>query len=37
MLFEVRPDLFPAGMLTETEACLWDLYLSDLAAQTPGG
>lgn len=31
MLFELRPDLFPAGLLTDTEACLWDLYLTDLA------
>ena len=30
MLFELRPDLFPEGWLTDVELCLWDLYLTDL-------
>ncbi len=29
MLFEVRPDLFPQGRLTDLELELWSLYLDD--------
>lgn len=32
MLFELRPDVFPQGFLTEVEMHLWDLYLTDLHA-----
>jgi hypothetical protein len=37
MLFEVRPDVFPQGFVTETEMHLWDLYLTDLNASNPHG
>lgn len=30
MLYELRPDLFPEGFLTDTEMWLWELYLTDL-------
>jgi hypothetical protein len=29
-VYEVRPDLFPQGWLTEREIALWGLYLDDL-------
>jgi hypothetical protein len=28
-LFEVRPDVFPHGMLTGTEAALWAMFFKD--------
>ena len=30
MLFELRPDLFPEGWLTDCELWLWELYFTDL-------
>lgn len=30
MLFEIRPDLFPQGYLTDAEMALWDLYLGEM-------
>jgi hypothetical protein len=29
-VYEVRPDLFPQGWLTDREMALWWLYLDDL-------
>jgi hypothetical protein len=29
MLFELRPDLFPAGYLTATEIELWGIYYEE--------
>ena len=29
-LFEIRPDIFPEGYLTETEIELWGIYLESL-------
>jgi len=29
-LYEVRPDLFPAGFLTDTELELWAMYFERL-------
>lgn len=37
MMYELRPDLFPAKLLTEVEVHLWDLYLTDLNAQINHG
>lgn len=28
-LFEVRPDLFPEGRLTDVESALWGIYYED--------
>ena len=33
MLFEVRPDLFPQGYLTDAEMALWDLYIGEMNAR----
>ena len=30
-MYEVRPDLFPEGALTDTEIELWDTYYADKA------
>jgi len=32
-LFEVRPDVFPEGWLTETETAVWGLYYAEREAQ----
>jgi hypothetical protein len=32
-LFEVRPDLFPEGMLTDVECQLWQLFYEDRKRQ----
>jgi hypothetical protein len=37
MLFEIRPDVFPQGLLTDCEMALWGLYLDDLKARTTNG
>lgn len=34
-LFEVRPDVFPQGYLTETELALWAMYYKN--KNTKGG
>lgn len=31
-LFEVRPDLFPEGLLTDTEAELWGMFENEMEA-----
>lgn len=35
MLFEVRPDLFPEGILTKTEEELWALYYKERQENRP--
>ena len=35
-LFEVRPDLFPEGMLTDTEVAMWGMFQSELDASRSG-
>jgi len=36
-LFEVRPDVFPQGLLTETETALWSLYYADKNKERKNG
>jgi len=33
-LFEVRPDVFPEGYLTETETALWGLFYKERNARS---
>lgn len=35
-LFQIRPDLFPEGYLTETELQLWNLHYEHRAAAQKG-
>jgi hypothetical protein len=37
MLFEIRPDLFPQGYLTDGEIALWDMYIGSLNEQRKHG
>ena len=32
-LYEVRPDIFPQGFLTQTETELWSLYYQELSEE----
>jgi|GEM_PF-1144427 len=36
-LFEVRPDIFPEGMLTETETELWSMHYADRGKRMKNG
>ena len=35
-LFEIRPDLFPHGYLTDTELEMWELYYQDKQERRDG-
>jgi hypothetical protein len=36
MLYEMLPDVFPEGRLTDVELILWDKFAGDLKANTSG-
>lgn len=37
MLYELRPDLFPSGYLSEVETALWGMYFEEREAMTSHG